>query len=414
MVKIVGRIFNNKFIQGGMLLTITNFLVGFMNYLFNSLAGKALGPAKYSEITALFSYLFIFLVPIATISTEIIRRLGQKGKTRLTVIKSWESWFWKKIRRWSFLVLPYFLLILWLPRWTNLSLQSSISLLLILLLSFFSVFYAASLLGIHRLFDYSLALIIATFIKLIGPVLVILKLGNLSLILIFIVVSNLVLWIMDKILLQKAVKNQKAQPPVEKRIAEIIFTKSIFIIFITSISINLLNNLDVIFVKKFFVAETAGLYGAWNLYAKIIFYVLSPILTTGFIFFTAKEEQKKHLKTIFSSIILLIAAGFACYLFYRLFPRFVILFIFNQSYLSIKPILPYAAIFGINYCLISLLSGFFLSQNSYKAMVIFPFIIIYGVSLLLFGRGLEQIVTVNIIISTLIFLTYLGLILVKR
>src|SRR3989344_3767766 len=102
MKKFIGKIFFNRFFQGGMVLTTTNLILGFLNYLFNSLSGKLLGPAKYSEISALFSYLVIFGVPSAVIQTEIIRRLGNAGPDRFRLVKSWNEWYIKKIRKWKF------------------------------------------------------------------------------------------------------------------------------------------------------------------------------------------------------------------------------------------------------------------------------------------------------------------------
>ncbi|PJC81260.1 hypothetical protein CO007_05560, partial [Candidatus Roizmanbacteria bacterium CG_4_8_14_3_um_filter_36_10] len=95
--------FNNKFVKGGLFFTLANFLGGFLNYLFNSLSGKLLGPAKYSEITALFSYLTIFSLPITVITVDIIRRLGEKGKLRLSYFKMGEDWFWQRIYHWRYL-----------------------------------------------------------------------------------------------------------------------------------------------------------------------------------------------------------------------------------------------------------------------------------------------------------------------
>lgn len=408
-------LFNNKFLRGGALLTITNFLVGFLNYLFNSLAGKALGPAKYSEITALFSYLLILSVPMTTISTEIIRRLGQIGETRQTVITSWEVWIWSVIRRWSFLLVPYFLLIFIVPRLTNLSADSSVTLQLVLILSILSVFYVASLLGLHLIWAYSLVVVISTLVKLVGPVLVLFQIGDLRSVLVFVSLSSLFMLILAKVFLQRTVgKVLSYRPLINKRLSQLIFSKSIIYIFVTTISINLLYNLDVIFVKKFFPAQEAGLYGAWNLYAKIIYYVLSPILTVSFIFFSAKEQKKRHTKAFFLSIILLIFVGIGSFLFYRIFADFTILFIFSRDYLALKPLLPYAAVFGITYCLISFVSGFFLAKNSYKAVTIFPFILIYAASLALFAKGLLQVVYINIIFSTLIFSSYLLLVFLEN
>ncbi len=289
------QLINNRFIRSGALLTVINFIIGFLNYLFNSLAGKALGPARYSEIVTLFSYFFILSVPLTVVTNEIIRRLGQTGSNRLSIIAAWEHWFWQKISRWSFLLIPYALLLIWLPRWTNLTFLSSASILLVLLFTFLSVFYTGAFLGLQLIVFYGIVMLISTLIKLAGPVLVLLSVGNLNTVLLLLVLSALVLPIGGKLLLSSKIKTTKqTMKPVNRRIIQILFTRSLLIITLSTISLNLLNNLDVVFVKKFFQSDTAGLYGAWSLFGKIIFYVLTPVLTTSYIFFSAKEEQRRH------------------------------------------------------------------------------------------------------------------------
>lgn len=411
MKKNIVNLFKNKFIRGGFLLTVTNFLVGFLNYLFSSFTGKLLGPSGYGEIAALFSYLAILSVPMQVITTDLIRRLGEKGSMRLTVLKSWEVWFWNKVLCWKYLLIPYFLTLFFLPKLTNLSLLFSLTLLLLLLISFASTIYTGSLQGAHLFFWFSAISIIATLIKLLGPIFVYFRIGGLTTIVTFLLLSSSSIVFFGKFLFQRLVKSQTSvrhltEKVIQKRIIPLIFNKSILIIALSTLSFILFNNLDVIFVKKFFSAETAGIYSVWNLFSKFVFYLSAPLTGLSFIFFSDRDSAKLHRKILSLTVIFFVFGGAALFGLYSFFGRFLLLLIFNEKYLFILPYLPKAAIFGSLYTLLSILNGFFVAKNSFYSLIITVAIIFYGVSLFLFGKTIESIININIFFSSLAVLTY--------
>src|SRR3989344_1859191 len=211
MEKFFRRLYHNSFFQGGMMLTITNLIVGFLNYLFNSLSGKLLGPAKYSEISVLFAYLVILGVPASVIQAEIIRRLGNAGNKRIELIKSWQLWFFSFFDKWKYLIIFYvFFFILIIPSLTNLTLLYSLTLMVLLLMTFFSIFYISALLGLHLFFLYSLTLILSTIAKLLGPLLVYIGIDGSATIAIFIVISSVTLVLAGKIGLDRLLRKVKA------------------------------------------------------------------------------------------------------------------------------------------------------------------------------------------------------------
>ncbi|MBI2641204.1 hypothetical protein HYW87_01245, partial [Candidatus Roizmanbacteria bacterium] len=217
MRKSIISFLNNKFIEGGILLTVSNFLNGFLNYLFNSLSGKILGPAKYGEITALFSYLFITSVPMAVLLTDILRRLGQAGKEKYITVKMWEQWMLQKLHRWKFFFILYLFLTFPVAYVTNLSVLFSFTLLSILLLSFISVFYTSTLLGLQLFFGYTLVTLISTITKLLGPILIYFRLDGLTTIAFFLVASTAALIVGGKILLTRTLKKTKKVRPVSSK-----------------------------------------------------------------------------------------------------------------------------------------------------------------------------------------------------
>jgi len=408
--KVFSSLFKNKFFQGGILFTGANFFVGFLNYLFNSLSAKTLGPNGYSEITTLFAYLTLLSVPILVITTEIVRRLGLQGKDKLKTLKRWETWLMNKAKRWTYLLVPYFLLGFLLPRLTNLSLFSSFILLTSLLLSFIGAFYIASLQGLHRFWSISWIIIIVGLIKLVGPLVHFPYQEQLATILLFLVLSGTVSIVLSKIALKTDKVSSVGEKPVknlEKRLSDVLLSKSVFITVGSLVGVNVLNNLDVIFSKKFYPAFDAGIYGGWSLLAKIIFYVCSPLLSLSLIYFSSRTQRKYSQKVLLAGLLFFIMTGFFFYFTYNLFGSRLISLIFNRRYMLILPYLSYAAIFGSLYTGIYFLNTFFLAKNSSFSLIALVSTPIYALLLFFYGKTLQAIMTINILVATAIFSLYL-------
>lgn len=414
MKKIINNFLHNKFIQGGAILTATNFLVGFLNYLFNSLSGKLLGPAKYSEITALFSYLVIFAVPASVIHAEIIRRLGAAGKKKFALIKIWEEWFSRTLNKWRFLLIIYLLLFFFIvPPLTNLTLLYSITLMVLLLMTLLSIFYTSAMLGLRMFFLFAIVLILSTLVKLLGPFFVYFRVDGITTIALFIMASSVMLVISSKIAVAHSLRSIKAGLVSNKRLIHVLFNKQIIIMTLSIVSILLMNNLDVIYVKKFYSAQNAGLYGAWNLFSKVIYYILSPILSITYIFFTSSEFEKKHFVVFLINSILLTVLGIVLFLVYVFGADFLVNLIFSDKYSYIVSILPQAAVFGTLFVAINFINGYFVAKKSLVSLTTLFFIPFYAFCLLFFGKKIESVVTINLLFSFLIVTSYLILFLAK-
>jgi len=387
-------VIKNNFFQGSVIYVAANFIGGIMNYLFNSLTAKSLGPAQYSEITTLFSYAVIFSVPTSIVSNEIIRRLGSVSKDRIKQIFLWENWLIVKLKRYWWLVIPYFCSLFFLPKLMNLSFYFSFILLLAIFFSFIGAFYGAVLQGLH-LFLISMLLVLFGFLlKLVGGILVFLKVDGLMTVGIFLILSSALPVLSSVIYFKKRYLNDSKKILV-KSIRKVFSSQSLLILSFSLISMSLLNNLDMIFVKKFFSAEQAGYYGAWNLLAKIIFYIIGPVTNIAYIFFSSKEKEKDHKKALGLIILLYLLSGSVLAIIYGLFGKEIILLIFNEKYLVIQPYLVTAAVVGIFYSLIVIINNYFLAIKSKAGLLGFIGVILYGTIFIFFGKSLQNIYFIN-------------------
>lgn len=410
MRKKITALANHPFIQGGIILSISNVITGFLNYFFNSLSAKALGPAGFGEITALFSYLVVFSVPLGVISTDLIRRIGHLKSDKNNTILGWERWIWKKLYQWRLLIIPYFLLTLIVPRLTNLSLFSSIALLIFILLAFIGTFYNATIQGL-QLFAIAAGLsIVSVLLKLIGPLLVSFHFGGVNLVIAVLVIGSFLLLPVYQIIIRKNLINNQEKSiisvPLNKRIKSLFLNQNMIITTLSLLAITLFNNFDMMFAKKFFTSEMAGLYGAWNLLAKIVLYAGGPLSGLSFVFFSNQSYKKQHKQSLLFISVGIFLVGLIMLVAYSLFGKLIVSLLFNKNYFVIVNFLPQAAIFGCLYSLISIINGFFLANNSRYSLIITFLFLVYFISLILFGRFFSNLINLNLLFVATTFIFY--------
>lgn len=328
------RLGKNKFVQGGAVLTISLYAASFLNYLFNSLAAKALGPDGFSEIAALFAYVNILSIPTIIITTIIVRRLGQAGDLRNAVGKEFEQWFWLNARKYMFLIPFLYILMLVLPGLTNLSTLSIFTLITLLIINLCAVIYISLFQGLHMFVEFSIATLLIVSLKFVGALGAYLHLGHLSLIYACVLLGTASPLLYGKWLLSK-IKPSKKQYTFTKKVRTIIMQKNVVITAISLISLAILGNLDVIFAKKIFLSNDAGLYSAWSLFSKIILYFIGPINMISLIFFSAKETIEHRKKTMYGILGIFLVVGFTMFCTYVIFGDFLITLIFTEKYSAV-------------------------------------------------------------------------------
>lgn len=413
MKKLIKKMAANQFFQGSFIFTASNFIISVLNYFFNFLVGRALGPAGYGEITAFFSYTAIFSIPFAIATFLIIQKIGSANGNNYIYVKSVELWFIDKIKKWWFL---FFLLILFIPLispLTNVSFTTSLLIIITIILSSFSVFYFSALQGLKFFAVIALINTISISIKFIGSILVTLHIDGLTTIFLCLLAATIFNLLASFFSFKKLVCPSSVFKKIEKRIVHVIFNKFFYLTAISTISLILLTNFDIIFVKKFFSAKEAGLFSAWTLFSKIIFYLVSPIVGLTFVFFSSKKNDEEQNKIFMVTLLILIAVGSFCFVLYSFFPSLVQL-MFGDKFNSIIKFLPSAAILGIAFSSINLFNNYFLAKKSLLVLILPSTFVLY-ISLLFLSRAnLANVMKTDIFFELAITIIYLAAYFLKK
>ncbi|OGK24684.1 hypothetical protein A3C25_01770 [Candidatus Roizmanbacteria bacterium RIFCSPHIGHO2_02_FULL_38_11] len=410
MLKTAKKIWSNEFFKGGIFYTASSFVIHIMNYLFNFLAGRSLGPKGYAEISALFSYLIIALVPTVVFSTLLVQKISATSQNRVAYTYTLETLFCEKIRRWWFIAILPILFTPLLPILTNLTPLAAWSLFPLIILALLSTFYGSALQGLKLFLAFSLIGVFATFLKLLGALLVTAGIDGLATVLFFLILSSFFLFYLSKTVVTNNLRKKIESAPkkIERRILHIFKSRQFVIIFISTLSLTLLNNIDIVLVKKFFLAEDAGIYSSWSLFAKIILYLLGPLISLSFVFIAGTKSESSQNKTLIYSLVVLLFVGLVSFVFYKNFAIFIITFFFGSKFQAVAPFLARASIFGSFYAALTFLNSFYLAKNSPLALILPVLLPIYIVLFYLIPKKLSAITTLNIFFSAAVFLVYLA------
>jgi len=413
MKKKIIALSRNSFFQGGIFLTASGFIASFFNYVFNILVAQALGPNSYGEISALFSYLLVTSVPLNVVATIITQKISSHDEKSFIFAQALEKWFLSKLKRVMAFSVFLIVIIPFLPRLTNLSLISSVALVLLFITSVIGIFYSSALQALHLFLASSIISVAATLIKLFGGTLAWLKLGNFNIVILFLIISQIVSFFAGLVIYKKNVNlvNLRSKPTflplIRKRLFQVFKSEQLIITAFSILAVTLLSNADIIIVKKFSSAFTAGIYSSWSLFAKIILYIVNPLVSLSLIFFSSKKNLHQQNNVLIISLILLVLTGIIGFFAYLFFPQLITHVIFGSRFNAVIPYITKAAIFGTFYTAIMLLNNYFLAKKSRAALILPLFIPFYLAGLFLVKSSIQNVMMLNIYFSVSIALIFL-------
>ncbi len=409
MLKHAHSLSKNKFVRGGIIVTTTSFLANVLNYFFQSLLGHTLGSSGFGEIAALFSYIALISVPLSVITTIIIQKVSS-SKDSIAYAHELESFFVDKLRKWWFLLVIPFLAIPFIPRLTNLSVVTSYMLVPFLIISLVSIFHTSALQGLALFFEFSIVNLLATVFKLMGPLLVLFHVGGLPTVLLFILLSALFSLIAQVSIFRKYVAKHALESKnmhIEKRLISFLSNKQFAITLFSLLSIVALNNIDIILVKKFFSSTDAGLYAAWSLFGKIIFYLFSPVASVSFVFF-AKNHGKRAQNAMLLFFMCMLVITISAYLGYHYLGRIFIPLFFGNQFIAVIPHLGLASLFGSLYTVIFFINNYFLAKVSKFALILPLSIPLYVAAIYFSQHTIESIFLIDVYFVTGLTVLYSG------
>lgn len=360
-MKYIAKLFKNRFISATFWMFVATGISNVGNYLYHLLMIIMISsPKVFGELESAIALLYILYVPLMTLSLVIIKFVSSaKGKGDDVAVASLYHYFNKGLLIGG--TVFTLLIILLSPVISSFLHFSSLSMVVLLALTFMtsmlSTFMRSILQGLTNFFSLSIISFVEVFAKILLSVILIYlgykALGGLG----AFVISGLVGYLVGYFYVRKAKlknSNEKIDPkPFIKYAIPAFFTTFASISFITS---------DILMVRHFFPGVESGYYSFLSLLGKIIYFAASPIITAMFPLVSehhAKGERYTHflyysLGITFLFIIPLVSL-------YYLFPQIVINLFPNKNYGSIASLLGPMSVFFSLYVLNTVLTTFYLS-----------------------------------------------------
>lgn len=411
------RIGANSLVTGSAFFFISTTIVNGGNYLFNLILGRLLGPALFADVSIIIT-LFLFLTFITSGFQQTAAKFAAMYSAQSDDARLWALRRWLNRRSW---LIGFFCLLVVggaAPFWQQFFHTTSPWLFVIFAIGL--PFYFVQ--GIDRGLlqgQMRFGLLAASYQAemwvrlLIGLLLVLLGWAAHGAVL-ALTISILATWAVAAYGLHQIQAKQSATPlpastvpitPTDRQ-ALLAFALPVLLI---EISLILINNSDVLIVKRFFDNTTAGHYAALALVGRIVFFGTWSVVITMFPLVAQKQQrQEPHRQLLWTSLGMVAGVSTLIVATTALAPELIIRVLFGAAYLTIAPLLwPYAlatALFALANVLINYHLALGQRNGTFFALAAG---ILQVTLLILFHATLMQVVMIQIYLMGLLLLCLL-------
>jgi O-antigen/teichoic acid export membrane protein len=408
--QILSKILRSEFLRHNAIFFVGSVGVGVLNYLYYPILGRLLPPSEFGELQALvslFLQLTVFLTVLSLITVNLVANYKDKQKLSnmlaelekaalfvgivLLILTTIFSDFFKDFLQFES-ALPFVIVAL--------AFVVSIPL----------VFRSAYVRGRQAFGKAAAVNLAASGIKIVfSALLVVIGLGTAGAIfgivgaqfLAFLVAA----WWAYKLGLASPEGRYLSWPKLgiikpELRYAVLVFVGSLFI--------TLLYSIDIIVVKHYFDAHTAGLYAGVATVARIIFFLTASVVQVMLPSIKLKNSGSANQKILFRSLALVALVSTPALAVFILFPELTIQLLMGKNYTDFAHLLPLLGVVIFTVSILNLLIMYFVSLRHYSMTIVAIIVAVALITLMVFRHeNLEQIVE-NLLIVSLATLCLLG------
>ncbi|MHB8276904.1 MAG: oligosaccharide flippase family protein [Candidatus Humimicrobiaceae bacterium] len=387
---------------------ITSSIVNVINFFYQIIMGRILGPSGYGELTTLISLLFISGAITGTIQTSTTRYISAyNAQNNAYKIK---NFFIKITIRFFILSCLIFILLLLLlkPIAFFLNMQSSLPLIILGVIiiegSLASVITGViqgmgrfKALGFNSILGTSLKLVLGIFFIYLGFK----SFGAVIGIMLSALIAYLIFFLSIKDILRL-----KIQSNIDSSIDIKNFYKSTIMILISTVLITLISYFDIVLVKHFFSPENTGYFAAASQIGRIILFFPGAIGIVIFPRFTEKFEKNERLRgTFLKSFFILLVTSIFFLVIYFFFPEIIIKIMYGTVFINDSSKLIF--LYGLFMTLIGFINlqiFYFISMKKYWYLIyLFTLFIVEIILIFNYHNTVISILWIEILISSLIF-----------
>ena len=363
---------NNKLYSNSLIFLIGSGLGGVAGYVYNFLMARMLGQVGYGELQSILALTSILGIPLATLSTVIIKYAASIGFGNED---KWAKLFYLlksltlKLLASGFV---FFIVFLALSNFLAgfLKLTSVVPLIIIALamvIAFLNTVNNGLLQGLQKFKELAVIGLASMAVKIMAGYFLVkfafYVSGALGALVLSGIIGYILSWLPLRFLINYGKKSAQAVPVL----AKLEMIKYSLPVFLTLFFTTLLINIDLILVKHFFDPADAGQYAALAVIGRIIFFVIGPLVAVMFpMSAAAHAHQGDHGKILKNSACIALIVGMIGLAIYFLLPDLIVKIIVGSQFLAIAPYLGWFGLAMLFYSLVYLISQYLLAINQTK------------------------------------------------
>ncbi len=395
----------NELFRGSLILFILINFGNIINYLYQVIMARMLGPSDYGVLAVLISFTYIFAIPTLAIQTAVSKKIAifnfkkDYGKMNGLFFS-----FLKKLFVFSIIIFIIFVILsFFIVKPLNISFWLLILTGILIITSFIYPLASGSLQGMKKFSALGWNTLLIFLIKLIfAIILVFFGFKVYGAILGFIL--GIILGFILALPFIKEIINAKADSDGTK-----IFNKENILIFSAMLVFVFIYSIDVILARVFFPSEITGKYAVISTIGKMILFSTMSIGTAMFPISAERHYAKTKTSGIIkkASLYVFILCAAAVILFI-IFPELIIKLLFGNQYLETAKLLPYLGIAFSFIAFFNILILYRISKDEFNLLHLFLitlFLAIEVVLLFLFNTDIKQF-TLAFMFSSII--TFIG------
>lgn len=417
--RLVGRVGANGLLTGTALFFVSTTIVNGGNYLFNLILGRWLGPAVFADVSIIIT-LFLFLTFITAGFQQTAAKFAaiysaQGNQAQLFVLRRWLNQ-----RSWLIGVLCWLIMGGAALFWQNFFHTQSPWIFVIfafgLPVYFVQGIDRGLLQGQTRFGILAITYQVEMWVRLgIGLLLVALGWGAAGAVW-GLTISLVATWSISHWALhiqRKASTTAPAAPLTSSNGLSQAQQQAILHfalpVLMAETSLILINNSDVLIVKRFFDSVSAGQYAALALIGRIVFFATWSVVITMFPLVAQKQQRgEPHRALLWTGLGMVLGVSVLIVATTAVLPELIVQILFGADYLVIAPLLWRYAVATALFALANVLINYRLALGS-RAGTIFALAIgiLQVVTLLIFHATLAQVVNLQILLMAgLLFLLF--------
>ncbi len=394
----------NGLVRDNIIFFITSMALNLIGFFYHAYMGRVLGPTQYSILGVSQTLLYLLNVILNVIQTSIARFISkykalkdEASMNYLFVHGLSYLFFWGVLSLGLFLLLGVFLTdFLHIPFVVYLYLGLIVPFVYLLALT------RGLLQGLQSFISLGLNNISEGAIKLaVGVGLVVFGWGVGG------AVLGVTLSYVGAFLFSLYPLRHLFGRPQKKVERKLLIDYSLPVLFVL-LTLTALYSFDVLLVKHYLTEHEAGLYAAASLIGKIVFFATLSVAMVMFPKVAESFERKSavHVKKVLNtSLFFIFLMSLGIFVFYLLFPQFIVLVLFGKNYLEITPIL---WLFALLYCIFSFIYSLSMYNLSIHRYSFVYFIILMNIVeaglIVLYHNTLRTVLTVVVSVMAVLLM----------